>query len=370
MQYPFVKATEEEKAELLKDILGFANAWRRSEAYVLIGVEDIRGERAGVIGIQAKDQLTDHSLQQFVNSLTNQPIHFCYEAFIFEGKQIGVIRIDEQTRPIYLKRDYGMLKKETVYVRRGSGTNPNKPASIEEIAQMRVGMGQSTAELLVEFADPKKDITLGPEILLDAEYCKMPPGEEIPALVAPKKQTAFGFDLPEILDPTKRYNIDFFRELADFEFAQRWCRPTRLVIINVGRVAASRVRLEITVPKNNDVDVFEGSDIPERPKKHDDYFSRNIAANIKGVMHHNDPGSVNITTNDEQYRIDIDFGDLQPGRKIWSEQFFLGIKESGNYSLNGYIYADNLQKPKHILLSIAAKITTTTLTIDELLSLS
>lgn len=31
-QYRFAKATEDEKSELLKDILGFANAWRRSEA--------------------------------------------------------------------------------------------------------------------------------------------------------------------------------------------------------------------------------------------------------------------------------------------------------------------------------------------------
>ena len=28
-QYRFVNATEDEKSELLKDILGFANAWRR-----------------------------------------------------------------------------------------------------------------------------------------------------------------------------------------------------------------------------------------------------------------------------------------------------------------------------------------------------
>ena len=27
-QYHFAKATEDEKSELLKDILGFANAWR------------------------------------------------------------------------------------------------------------------------------------------------------------------------------------------------------------------------------------------------------------------------------------------------------------------------------------------------------
>ena len=29
-QYRFVRATEDDKSELLKDLLGFANAWRRS----------------------------------------------------------------------------------------------------------------------------------------------------------------------------------------------------------------------------------------------------------------------------------------------------------------------------------------------------
>ena len=79
-QYRFVRATDDEKSELLKDILGFANAWRRAEAHILIGVEDVRGGRGNVIGIPATDHLDDHSLQQFVNSLTNQPVRFHYEA--------------------------------------------------------------------------------------------------------------------------------------------------------------------------------------------------------------------------------------------------------------------------------------------------
>ncbi len=66
-QYPFVNATEDEKAELLKDVLGFANAWRREKAYILIGVEDVRGDKSNVVGIAESDQLEDHSLQQFVN---------------------------------------------------------------------------------------------------------------------------------------------------------------------------------------------------------------------------------------------------------------------------------------------------------------
>ena len=89
-QYPFAKASEDEKSELLKDILGMANAWRRSEAFILIGVEDVRGGRSNVYGIAAADHLADHSLQQFVNNLTNRPVRFGYEAFGFEGKQVGI----------------------------------------------------------------------------------------------------------------------------------------------------------------------------------------------------------------------------------------------------------------------------------------
>jgi len=73
-QYRFAKATEDEKSEILKDMLGFANAWRRSEAYILIGVEDVRGGRGNIVGIPSTDHLNDHSLQQFVNNLTSQSV--------------------------------------------------------------------------------------------------------------------------------------------------------------------------------------------------------------------------------------------------------------------------------------------------------
>ena len=41
-QYPFQGETPDVKSELLKDILAFANSWRRSDAYILVGVEEVR----------------------------------------------------------------------------------------------------------------------------------------------------------------------------------------------------------------------------------------------------------------------------------------------------------------------------------------
>ena len=50
-QYKFAQAADEDKGELLKDILSFANAWRRNDAYILIGVKEIKGGRSEVVGI-------------------------------------------------------------------------------------------------------------------------------------------------------------------------------------------------------------------------------------------------------------------------------------------------------------------------------
>jgi predicted HTH transcriptional regulator len=145
-QYPFAGADDEQKSELLKDILAFANAWRRADAYILIGVEEVRGGRSNVVGVT--DHIDDHSLQQFVSHKTNRPPHFSYEAFTFDGQQVGVIKIDQQPRPFYLKADYGKLKKRVVYIRRGSSTGE---ADLDEVARMGTPVVQEEADLRLEW---------------------------------------------------------------------------------------------------------------------------------------------------------------------------------------------------------------------------
>jgi len=130
-QYKFAKASNEEKGEVLKDILAFANSWRRSDAFILIGVKEIKGGRCEIVGIS--DKLDDAQIQQFVNGKTQRPITFSYRNLDFEGKCIGIIHVPIQTRPFYLRKDYGKLKKETVYIKRGSSTDV---AKLDEVARM------------------------------------------------------------------------------------------------------------------------------------------------------------------------------------------------------------------------------------------
>ena len=355
-QYLFSKETDEKKSELLKDILGFANAWRRATAYILIGVEDVRGGRGKIIGISPNDHLPDHALQQFVNNLTNNPVRFQYEAFCFEGKQIGIISIEEQIRPIYLKRDYGKLNKNEVYVRRGSSTDPTKPALPDEIATMRIGSSHEDALLSVQFCGIETGMPIGSSLDWKSEYYEMPSKYLIPDLSTPRNdiwQT-------NILD---QVNSNFYRELADYQYIHRLCQPVRLAVRNAGKVAAKNVRVELTVPKQDEIVAFEKSDLPPPPSKK--RFEN--AAFLRGIRSiHKNPGDVSIENTSERKMIKIDFGDMQPGRHICSDSFYIGSKISQDILLYSTAYADNLTIPKELTLTISISSKRTSITFEQL----
>lgn len=130
-QYSFDGAEDEDKSELLKDILAFANAWRRASAFILIGVEQVRGGRSIPRGVHG--HLEDSHLQQFVNSKTNRPVDFRHEVVSLDRVQIDVIAVPVQQRPIFSRKDFGKVKKDVVYLRRGSSTAIARP---DEIARM------------------------------------------------------------------------------------------------------------------------------------------------------------------------------------------------------------------------------------------
>ncbi len=357
-QYPFVNATDDDKSELLKDIIGFANAWRRSKAYILIGVEEVRGDKSIVIGIAASEQLDDHSLQQFVNSIVNKPVHFQYRAFTYEGKQVGIIVLDEdQPRPIYLKRNYGKLEMEKVYVRWGSSTNLTRPASLDEIARMGAGRPRERAELKVEFAEVDRDNSIGTSVQMECEFCDVPEQKDIPKL-PDSREYPFGIKT----DYLRVHNENYYRELAEYEFMTRLCRPTRITVTNVGGVAAQNVRLEVVVPMG--IGLMPVEYLPKKPAK-ESYGGVDMSHAIRPAFRR-DPGEVEIDRNDDRFRIEIDCKDLQPGRQVWSDKFYVGMARSGDYPLHGRVFADNLPTPQEFSLTIKADVKNTVLSLKQL----
>ena len=142
-QYRFNRTSAQEKSELLKDILAFANSQRYRTAYILIGVKEVKGRRSEVVGVE--EHLDDANLHLFVTSKTNKPVEFNYFPFQVEDKEIGVLSIPIQTRPVYTVHGYGKVKANIVLIRDGSST---RCASPDDIADM----GRSNPPRLVEWS--------------------------------------------------------------------------------------------------------------------------------------------------------------------------------------------------------------------------
>ena len=137
---------------MLKDILAFANAWKSTDAYILIGVEEVTGSKAKVLGIT--EHVKDNDIQQFVNSKTNTQVRFLCGTIQVGNSLVDYVRIDQaQDRPIFLARDLGGLKSNAVYIRHGSSTDIANPQEIAEMGASGVRQNMATPVLEFEFAD-------------------------------------------------------------------------------------------------------------------------------------------------------------------------------------------------------------------------
>ena len=134
-QYPFEKETAEVKSELLKDILAMVNTHRYRTVYILVGVEEIRGGRSKVVGVDRHWE--NASLHQFVNSGTNRLAEFNYMPFQIDDKEIGVFNVPVQNRPVYSLKNYGKVSANTVYLRDGSSTGVASPDDIADMGRFQ-----------------------------------------------------------------------------------------------------------------------------------------------------------------------------------------------------------------------------------------
>jgi len=356
-QYAFSGADELQKSELLKDILGFVNAWRRGEAYILIGVREVRGGRSEVVGIATDEHLDDHSLQQFVHAKTNRRVRFSYEAFPFDGKQIGIITIkvpEWQEWPVWLTGDYGKLNKEKVYVRYGSSTDPTKPATPDEILKMKEASKPQAASLEVQFGDVENDTAIGTSFQIKADFFNFPSKEDIPSLQLPRKH------LPPVLDAMDQFHQevvdpDYYRKMAHCAHHRYNFHPFRFVITNCGEVPAADVRLELQTPTESGIEILEESEIktslPVRSRSRWDMTSPAMDQ-IAFRRTKRFDGAVDVATDSAVIKIEVEYGKIQPGRQVATDNLFVACKESGTVTFRGQVLSKNLPKPIAIELTI------------------
>ena len=336
-QYRFERAFELDKSELLKDVLAFVNSWRRTSAYVLIGVKEVKGGRGQVIGIA--DHIEDASLQQFVNSKTQRRVELSYEVVRVEGVEIGVIEIPIQDRPVYAEKDYGKVKARAVYFRAGSSTREANP---EEIARMGAQQSVEAAlNLVLSWADAGERRFLSS--LYSADTLRLEP--RLPANTFDYATRPLAITDRMIFAANENYS----RELIEYCFQQALYVPLGLALTNESRSAARRVSFVGSIPRSG-VDILDYLEPLPQP----DVL---VLPSPDLMFPTGDEVQAEFRRSRDRWEISVDFGDIRPRETVFTHSnLWLAATVSSVVELRGDLFADNLPEPIQCSLEVPFRV--------------
>jgi len=322
-QYKFIDASDNEKSELLKDVLTMANSWRRIDGFIVIGIED-RPKKPNVLhGVT--EHIDDAALQQFINSKVSGICTFEYGTFTKDEKTYGIIRIPVQKRPIFLLRDYGKLKANTVYVRRGSSTDEAKPDEICQMGSNQYEEG-SKANVEIEFFNRSKGKMIGFEIDVETMYFVIL--DEIPNY--PGRAYAFVSTLGM---PPRNY----YTEFVDYINFKSSFIPVNFAITNKGDREAVNLRVELVIFSNNVEILLDGDEVDEPPT---DYIS---SISTLHSLHHS---SYSVERQDDKWIIYNGFDRLHAKRTLdLAGTIYMQVKESKTIKGRATVFFDGESVP-------------------------
>jgi hypothetical protein len=362
-QYELSGADKSAKSEIIKDILAMANAWKTTDAYLLIGVDENPGGKAKVVGVSG--HLDDANLQQLVNANTNRPVRFAYIPMTVEDKAVGVIRIDQdQDRPLFLTRDYGSLKKGAVKIRRGTSTDEADADEIAEMGVVRVQQSIAAPVLEFEFAEPKEHRRLGHAIVLTPVRFTNPPQSEAiiesqnagsftssTAIAALNQHFERQKELQEKIKQLQSGLSGFFgKEPTDMD-RFRWRQETAALCAvgfwarNTGLATANDARAVISGPMIEGLNIFDEADHPS-----------NVCGPFGSVRLPIIHSDVRYAEHGDNWSVTVSLGKLQPQAEFFSNHLlYMGTLDIRDIHLEVTIYADNLQVPVTLPLDVAVR---------------
>ena len=323
-QYKFIGASSDEKSELLKDILAMANSWRRADGYIILGIKENPEKPNILYGIT--DHLDDATIQQFVKNKVNRVCQFEYKTYTKDNLTYGIFKIPIQKRPIFLKQNYGKLKANTVYVRRGSSTDEAKP---DEISQMGIYQSEQIHKADIEFGflDKPKGQMVGTKIEFETTYINIL--DKIPDY---SESSGSLYSIQNTVD--RNYNRLFYKYVM---FKISFC-GIGFAIRNKGNNEAVNLRIEIEFPSNN-IEILTDGQEETKPGK--ELFA-NIS--IKGTEFKK--SSFSVDRKEDRYLIYNKIDRLHAKRTMEVDgTIYLQVQESKTIKGKARIFFDGQSEP-------------------------
>jgi len=346
-QYPFGNATNEQRGELIKDVIALANSWGRADTrYILIGVREVVTGKSEVKGVN--DHLPEHALQQLINSRTNRVVELSYHAVPIAGKSVGVIAIPRQQRPTFLNKAYGDLEAEVVYVRRGSSTAKAKP---DEIAKMGKHESRREASLEVNLALPDTRETYLESLEKKVDCIQILSFNSIPDYEC--RDRFFTGILP---------NKDYYRDVAEYIQASKSTLRLGFFIQNKGVGAAKDVVIRMEVQPDDNYTVQAN---PVKEPSEREVITNPLIQHAKEQTRPYRPKVRRGACLEVKY----DLGVIQPGLYVWTDPFYLIVHKPGIHKLRVEVYSAQLPSPEQYDFEVQANGTEEVIGPDEIVKI-
>lgn len=125
-------ADSDSESKFIKDILSFANTKRNSTSYIIIGVDIDKSGKKSMRDI--KKQIDDSFFQSKIKDKVYPNPNFLWQQIEYNGHILGIFSIEPGSqRPYSPSKDFGILRKREVYIRRGSTNSEANEHEIEEM---------------------------------------------------------------------------------------------------------------------------------------------------------------------------------------------------------------------------------------------
>jgi hypothetical protein len=350
-QYVVSGSDNDIKSELLKDILAFANAWRKENAYILVGV---RNDNQELVGLDADPD--DARLQQFINGKTNHPIHFSYRSLTYKGVKLGLYTILPQERPVYARQNFGRVLAQVVYVRRGSSTAIADPTEIAKMGAASVSNSQTySPDLSLQLVG----LDEAPVDRLNFEYAhyilNKYPKYELP----PASRGKYDPYIPSFV----RANENYYENFALYAQQQAGLCFFRLKLTNTGNNFAEDVRVYMTMPRSPDFRMLEKTSILEEPEATCSILNPPSLLKMPSFF---SVGSVDISSTAESEVVVFRIGKILSGETLHTKGIYLVCPSQSVTEIKVRILSDQLRDPLEVQIPVEITEKQLPLTIDML----
>ena len=332
-QYALCHGSNEEKSELLKDILALANAWKETDAYIVIGVCETDGRADGITGVTI--HLADNDVQQFVNTKTNKPVIFSVETVQHGTVELDIIKVArKQNRPVYCRRAYGKVKESAVYLRRGSSTAIADPEEISAMGKADAAIQvRPIPTLAIEFADPDRRLRFGLQTEVVSTTIENPSPKRRQTNESPRSI----YDPIRIVDPLAPKFSDWISYLKKSVFLQ----PLGFWVINTGISNITNARIDARLPRASGLVIVDRSEGPREPM----YGLKTDFAHLHD--------SVVLYEEPDEFLIQFEYARLQPKSQSWSPGLvYVGATSSVDCECHVSVFADDLSNPMEFELTL------------------